>query len=324
MELKNKWLALGILSLLVIGFAYRQGYFGEEFKTTVQVWDTHFICINEDEIKINIGPEYGRSVGWFEPCDYHCSDYYLYIWIQNPSSLGNKCPDFYYKHIYPTNQLKEAVIKDVNIKATSSGITLPLKYSGYGAYKWSFEVKPDADIDAWKENAYPGDPCCRAWATFSGSFTVSFAQCFKDSDCDDSDPCTLDKCLDGKCINEFQDKDNDGICDAKDRCPDEAGLEQLEGCPPMCKEDADCEPKDYYTAKCIGMICEYTPNKVWAINETGECAIINEPDAVQSGITYFNTKEECEQARMLPVFIIWTIVAILIVILAYILIRRKR
>ncbi|HDI72893.1 MAG TPA: hypothetical protein ENF58_02035 [Candidatus Altiarchaeales archaeon] len=59
----------------------------------------------------------------------------------------------------------------------------------------------------------------------------SVAVCTTDEECDDGDPCTLDKCVMGECTHIFQDKDNDGICDALDKCPEEYGSEEYDGCP---------------------------------------------------------------------------------------------
>jgi len=55
--------------------------------------------------------------------------------------------------------------------------------------------------------------------------------CTSNAECDDHDVCTLDKCVDGECVHIFQDKDDDGICDAKDKCPEEYGVAEHGGCP---------------------------------------------------------------------------------------------
>jgi len=56
-------------------------------------------------------------------------------------------------------------------------------------------------------------------------------ECTTDADCDDHDICTLDKCINGKCKYIFQDRDYDGVCDAKDKCPDKHGVPEYSGCP---------------------------------------------------------------------------------------------
>lgn len=48
--------------------------------------------------------------------------------------------------------------------------------------------------------------------------------------CDDDDACTIDTCeLLAGCVNEFQDADNDDVCDADDNCPQDANPDQLDG-----------------------------------------------------------------------------------------------
>lgn len=50
------------------------------------------------------------------------------------------------------------------------------------------------------------------------------------ANCDDGDVCTIDTCeLLAGCVSEFQDADDDDICDPEDNCPQDANPDQLDG-----------------------------------------------------------------------------------------------
>jgi len=158
---------------------------------------------------------------------------------------------------------------------------------------------------------------------FSGY--VIFSKKTIDSD-GDGVPDSEDKCPNTPGLPELSgcpDTDGDGIADPDDKCPREAGIPELNGCPPVCTKDEDCLPKDYYTAKCIGYECVYTPIKVWIIRNE-ECVEVNQIDVLDE--TYYETKEECESALQAPTVIISLVILLVflggIVVVAYLVIRK--
>ncbi|MFT4625932.1 MAG: hypothetical protein ACI8PZ_004603 [Myxococcota bacterium] len=102
----------------------------------------------------------------------------------------------------------------------------------------------DADGDGvcdTLDTCHHGDPCDDGAActgddtcdgeTCEGVWIGAFEHADGSCDCDDEDPCTDDVVYDGiVCINEFEDADRDGVCDAFDTCPGGSPCDDGDAC----------------------------------------------------------------------------------------------
>lgn len=118
-------------------------------------------------------------------------------------------------------------------------------------------------------------------------------ECFRNYECIDEDPCTIDECVLNSCSNQKK-----TVCESEDGCCPE-GCEYAEDndCPepPECKENSDCtSPNPCYSAFCDDGECDYVEINA-CIDDDGCCpkGCTDDTDCDEQG-------NECEDASDCP------------------------
>gem|GEM_PF-5178634 len=114
--------------------------------------------------------------------------------------------------------------------------------------------------------------------------TGECVECLTDDDCDDGNPCTIDKCIDGACVH------------TDVECPDGQVCDPETGECVACQTDDECDDGDPCTVdECVDGACRHTdvecPEGQYCDPETGECVECLTDDECDDGDLC--TRDEC-------------------------------